>query len=162
MLLRKTTRLDEETGQLIETSVTVTVKERISPYFISFHEASKRYMFLTSAKAIQLFGLLCEHMTYESNLVDLTDTEAAEIDSRLGTNSVYRWRLIKMLILAGLVHRLGDNKYYLNPMCVWKGRSAVRRDYLIKQADHIKKCFTALEDCKVVNAHKVYSKENKR
>lgn len=148
MITRSTIRLVEETGELIETHTTVVNRVKIDPFYIVFPEASQRIMFLTSTKAIQLFFIYCEYLSYEDNILDLTISENREIEQRLNIPYAYRWKMTMKLVEVGLLYKVSPNKFEVNPKAVWKGNTAKRKDFInSKKADFTTK-FIPMETLK--------------
>jgi hypothetical protein len=145
MILRKVTRLDEETGQLIETQTTVIKKDKVDLFYIVFPEASKRIMFLTSTKAIQLFFIYCEYLSYEDNILDLTISENRDIEGRLNIPYAYRWKMTMKLIEVGLLYKVSPNKFEVNPKAVWKGNTAKRKDFINSKKNDYTTKFISLD-----------------
>ena len=148
MITTRTIRLDEETGQLLETQTTVAVRSKVDPFYIVFPEAGERMLYLNSYRAMQLFYLYCVHLRYEDNIVDLSAYENQEIQNRLGIDYTYRWKMTAKLIEVGLMHRLEDGRLEINPKAVWKGNLAKRRDFLKSKHHEYLTKYVSLETLK--------------
>ena len=138
-------------GEVLEQTVDSTdIKWEYAEPFVGFYPEYMGWRHeVRGGAAISLFMDLADMLPFESNVVSVSTTKRREIMDRIGGEANF-YRVMKILESYRAVIALGwfDQKtnkihrsrgeYMLNPMMVWRGKSAERQKEMEKFLQRIK------------------------
>lgn len=127
----ESTRLDHETGELIETTVkkTFVVKNESEPFFQVYLNYISWIYGIKSAAPFQLLCKFMEHAAFNKNRIDLSTKTRQELYDELGfSKSTFTKALNTLLELGVLYGERGS--YTVNEQLLWKGDKREREALL--------------------------------
>jgi len=127
-------RVDPETGEIVETEVKKLVKVNMGKqdeFYMTYCSYLSSLYELTYADDIKLMVKLCEWGEFDTGDVQLTSARRQEITDTMGMHNSNISKSIKRLKEKNLI--AGDKgAFKINPVIFWKGDRAVRKDILKK------------------------------
>lgn len=126
----KTESINTETGELIETKKTVTVKTNTDNFYFTFIEAIGYLIGVSSGTELQVLSILCVNAEYNKGICLLTANRRKEFCEQLQLNVNTFGICLSRLSKKGLITNNAGN-IEINPICFWKG-SIDERNKLLK------------------------------
>lgn len=128
-LRNETTSVDRETGEIITTSKTFSVKATQDEFYMSYINNMVGFFNLKSAVDIKLITKMCMIAEYNTGRVLITPDVRSEIKQLLNISSQQMTNSIANLKKIGLL-KGQRGTYQLNPMVFWKGSNDTRNAFI--------------------------------
>lgn len=128
-LRNETVSVDKETGEIITTSKTFSVKVTQDEFYMSYINNMVGFFNLKSAVDIKLITKMCMIAEYNTGRVLVTPEVRKDVQQLLNISSQQMTNSIANLKKIGLI-RGSRGTYHLNPMVFWKGTNDSRTAYL--------------------------------
>lgn len=126
----KTESVNTETGELIETKKTVTVKTNTDDFYFIFIEAIGYMIGVSNGTELQVLSVLCINAEFNKGICLLTSNRRKEFCEKLGITVNSFGVCLARLAKRGLITNNSGN-IEINPICFWKG-SIDERNKLLK------------------------------
>ena len=120
-------RVDEETGELIETTISKTffVNKKSEPFFLTYVKGLSIIYNITSAAALRLLYKLLELSEFNKTEVQISAPKKKEILKELNISEPCFTKSMQLLSKAGLVTG-GRGLYNISEDIFWKGDAKTR------------------------------------
>lgn len=128
-LKNETTSVDRETGEIITTSKTFSIRSNQDEFYMSYINNMVGFFNLKSAIDIKLITKMCMIAEYNTGRVLITPEVRHEVQKLLQISSQQMTNSIANLKKIGLL-KGQRGTYQLNPMVFWKGTNDTRNAYL--------------------------------
>ncbi len=131
-LKHESTTLDRETGEIITTNKTYSVKTDPENFYMTYIESLASFFQIKSLLDIKLIIRFCTLAEYNSGRVLITSSLRRELLEGMNIDKYQLSKSIKKLKELNLL--TGDHgTYYLNPDIFWKGTNSMRRELIKKK-----------------------------
>ncbi len=128
-LRNETVSVDRETGEIITTSKTFSIKATQDEFYMSYISNMVGFFNLKSAVDIKLITKMCMIAEYNTGRVLITPEVRKDIQELLNISSQQMTNSISNLKKIGLI-KGSRGTYHLNPMVFWKGTNDSRTAHL--------------------------------
>lgn len=128
-LKHESTIVDPETGEIITSSKTFSVKVNQDEFYMTYIENMSGFFDLRSAVDMKVLTKFCISAEYNTGKIVLSVAERQSIMAFLGISSQQLSNAINSLKTHGLLD--GEKgTYYINPLVFWKGKNEIRNTIL--------------------------------
>lgn len=131
-LKHESTTVDKETGEIITTNKTYSIKTDPENFYMTYIESLASFFKIGTILDVKVLVKFCTIAEYNSGRVLVTSEVRKEIMEFLNIDKYRLSRSIKQLRELNLI--TGDyGTYYLDPAVFWKGTNSMRRSLLKKK-----------------------------